>query len=106
MSYQFQKTCDLPGRIAAELLVLLNPGMAFIREFPYSSRDFEIVTKNHPEKLVFPEGWYFAKGTFRNKHYMTTGAYSEVSMVDQAGNPWSGSVIPDEAYNAPTTITK
>ena len=36
-----------------------------------------IFTDINPEELVYPEGWYFAKSHFRNKHMSTMGLYEE-----------------------------
>ena len=47
-----------------------------------------IVTDTEPKDLVYPEGWYYAKGSFRNKHMSSTGIYSEVLMMKSDGSFW------------------
>ena len=86
------KSCDLPGGPAAKLFELLNPGEV---EAKIASDDpcdyiqcYEIVTDIEPSALTYPEGWYYAKGNFRNKHNSTTGRYYEIHMVKSNGEPW------------------
>ncbi len=71
------KSCDLPGQVAAKLFVMLNRGNVELVDdcdvcVPYLS------VKVNPKELVYPEGWYYAKGAFRNKHNSTTGLYDEI----------------------------
>ena len=87
------KTCDLTGDIAAKLFVELNPGdLCFTKQ----RRTKVLISKKAPQYLVYPEGWYFAKGAFRNKHYSTTGIYEEIPLLDErSGEPWPGAVLPE-----------
>lgn len=82
------KTCDLSGHIAAQLFVMLNDGKVEFcpsrDSYPYRA----LVSDIKPTELTYPEGWYYAKGAFRNKHQSTTGLYEEVSMVKSNGEPW------------------
>ena len=77
------KCCDLSANLAAQLFALLNP-----REVALQWSGFvggvdeirEIVVDAGPDGLVYPEGWYFAKGRFTNKHNSSTGQYSAIPM--------------------------
>ena len=77
------KCCDLDGDTAARLFALLNP-----REVALQRSGFvggvdeirEIVVDASTDSLVYPEGWYFAKGRFTNKHNSSTGQYSAIPM--------------------------
>ena len=77
------KCCDLDGDTAARLFELLNP-----REVALQRSGFvggvdeirEIVVDASTDGLVYPEGWYFAKGRFTNKHNSSTGQYSAIPM--------------------------
>ncbi len=71
------KSCDLPGLVAAKLFVELNKGKVVL-EHQYGKPC--LITDENPEELVHPEGWYYAKESFRNKHNSSTGMYSEVPM--------------------------
>lgn len=81
------KTCNLTGSIAAHLFVMVNPGkVRYVSNmetpFPY------LVTDVEPKDLYYPEGWYYAKGNFRNKHTSTNGFYDEVPMRKSNGEWW------------------
>lgn len=85
------KMCDMSKRIAASVFQKLNANKVTLKENPFSCYDdLIIVTDVEPSDLVYPEGWYYAKGNFRNKHTSTTGAYEEVRMVDSTGESWAG----------------
>lgn len=71
------KTCDLDGVTAAMLFILLNPGKLELYKREYYPTHY-LVSSVDPVELRYPEGWYFAKHTFRNKHRSTTGFYAEV----------------------------
>ena len=75
------KSCDLPKEIAALIFQELNDGVTLVKR----ADGVYIMTDKNLADLKYPEGWYFAEGTFRNKHN-TTGAYSEVSVIDSFGN--------------------
>ena len=67
------RTADLTGYTAANLFVALNGGdVEFMSEHPFNFASLPmvgvLVTDKDPDELTYPEGWYFAKGTFRNKH--------------------------------------
>lgn len=82
------KMCDMSECIAIEVFRMLNPGKISIERkqtYPYTT----IVTDVEPKDLIYPEGWYYAKGTFRNKHTSSTGAYWEVYMKKSNGDFWS-----------------
>lgn len=79
------KTRDLNGELAGMLFELLNYGVVkYSRTGCYKL----ITTDTEPSKLRYPEGWYYGKGCFRNKHESTTGIYDEVPMVTSSGDYW------------------
>ena len=81
------KMCDMPVTIAIQVFERLNSGNVMIRKNNVYFCTV-IVTDVEPKNLIYPEGWYYAKGRFRNKHTSTTGAYSEVVMKKSDGTPW------------------
>ena len=84
---QTVKTCDLSKDVAANLFCLLNEGKVF-----YGISDIMpgniLITDVEPKNLIYPEGWYYAKGSYRNKHNSSTGAYSSVIMLKKDGSFW------------------
>lgn len=92
------KMCDMPGHVAAKVFALLNAGkVKFVDSENVVGERFlvhpTLVTDVEPKDLVYPEGWYYAKGTFRNKHNSTTGLYSEVEMIKSNGKLWERCAI-------------
>ena len=77
------KMCDLSEDVVANVFVMLNPG-----KVKYDKDESIIITDVEPEYLVYPEGWYYAKGTFRNKHTSTNGLYVEIEMIKSNGEFW------------------
>ena len=65
------KTADLSVHTAAGLLAEMNYGVEYYPNSPFGSDGGVIVTDTNPEDLLYPEGWYFAKGLFRNKRNAT-----------------------------------
>ena len=85
------KMCDMSKCIAASVFQKLNASKVTLKEDPFSYyEDLIIVTDVEPSDLVYPEGWYYANGNFRNKYNSTTGMYEEVRMVDSTGESWAG----------------
>ena len=82
------KMCDMPVTIATRVFEMLNPGNVQLRKNNAFFRTI-IVTDIEPKNLIYPEGWYYAKGRFRNKHTSSTGAYSEVIMRKSDGTLWA-----------------
>lgn len=87
------RTADLAASLAANLFAALNPmEVEFMRYHPFNQDAFPatgvIITDADPESLYYPEGWYFAKGNFRNKYNTTSGVYEEVPMLKSDGTPW------------------
>lgn len=90
ISIEVVKTCDMDGKAAAaafiglnalegtEIALIINPGT-------YSPI---MKTSYDPANMVFPNGWYFAKGSVRNKHHSTTGFYDEVPVMDGNSELW------------------
>lgn len=82
------KSCDYSAAIAAKVFSMLNDGVVYVRSEP-DGYSFTITTDTDPRELVYPEGWYFAKGALRNKHNSTTGSYSEIPIVNSFNEEWS-----------------
>ena len=83
------KMCDMSKQIAIRVFQMLNGHNVQLKEHgPFGT---VIVTDIEPENLVYPEGWYYAKGSFRNKHTSTTGIYEEVTMLRSNGSLWGDS---------------
>lgn len=80
------RTAELPMEVAAKLLQMLNPEDIQVK--PETSFGLELVSKKEPIDLLYPEGWYYAKGCFRNKHNTTNGIYEEAVMLKPNGDPW------------------
>ena len=81
------KMCHMSKQIAADVFSKLNPGKIIVEE---AKGKLQIYTETEPKELIYPEGWYYAKGTFRNKHNSTIGIYEEVPMYTfYAKEPWS-----------------
>ena len=80
------KTCDFTGKVAANLFKMLNEGkVSLVVEGGWQT---VIVTDELPSDLIYPEGWYFSEGYFRNKHNSTTGQYAEIEMRRSNGRTW------------------
>lgn len=76
------KMCDMTGCIAGRVFAMLNEGVHFLE----GHGEKVIFTDVEPKKLVYPEGWYYAKGSFRNKYNSTTGTYDEIPMETTSGD--------------------
>jgi len=81
------KMCDMNKAIASRVFQMLNGSNVRLKE-TYSYFGTIIVTDIEPKDLVYPEGWYYAKGALRNKHTSTTGSYDEIRMVKSNGVAW------------------
>lgn len=82
------KTCDLPKSAAIAAFVALNEDEGKELEVKAVARSYVIQSVQDPAEMLFPGGWYFAKGSLRNKHHSTTGAYAEIEVVDATGRSW------------------
>lgn len=80
------KLCDMSAHIAALLLMELNRGKVNLVNDQYSGRVTEIRTTLEPKELIYPEGWYYSKGNFTNKHTSTIGTYDELLMINNYTN--------------------
>lgn len=84
-----KKIVDSSVEIAAELLEKLNPGKVRIEKTGLSGFVEKIIMTNvRPMDLVYPEGWYYAEGCFRNKHNSASGMYYEMLMIKGDGSFW------------------
>lgn len=79
------KMCDMSAEIAAKVFQWLNGDNVQLKK---TNVGMIIVTDVEPMNLVYPEGWYYAKGNFRNKGTSTTGAYGEIYMENSEGVYW------------------
>ena len=87
------KMCDMPVQIAVKVFEALNYGKVKAGMNLIYPCEISIITNTEPKDLVYPEGWYYAKGAFRNKHTSTTGKYYEVNMWTEDGAHWREKAI-------------
>ena len=80
------KMADLSRDIAANVFKMLNGDKVSLQRDETFS--LYIVTDTEPKGLKYPEGWYYAKGSLRNKHTSSTGGYSEIYMMNSSGMFW------------------
>ena len=83
------KMCDMKKNIAISVFKMLNGRNVQLKE--YGPMGTVIVTDVEPKNLIYPEGWYYAKGAFMNKHTSSTGFYEEVEMIQSTGVSWRNS---------------
>ena len=81
------KMCDLNKKIAATVFEMLNKGKVHLKPKDMFGQML-IVSDIEPKNLIYPEGWYYAKGNFRNKHTSSTGLYEEIPVVKSNGDSW------------------
>jgi hypothetical protein len=86
MRKKFLKTADWPVAVALNVFELMNLGNVSVRKDEYGN--YVIIAYKAPNKLRYPNGWYYAKGCFRNKHNTTKGNYHEVIMLLPNGYCW------------------
>ena len=79
----FKKSVDYPKEIAVKVFQMLNYETVEVDDSDWM---MTIITDTNPEDLIYPEGWYFRKGCFRNKHNKT--GYYEVPMEKTNGESW------------------
>ena len=80
------KSCDFPVAIAVRVFKMLNNN--YVEILLDEQLKLAIITDVEPKELIYPEGWYFAKGYFRNKHTSSTGIYDEIPMMKKDGTLW------------------
>lgn len=81
------KMCDLGKLTAGKVFEMINGGKVRLEKDRIWTKCY-IVTDVEPKDLTYPEGWYYAKGCFRNKHTSTTGIYEEIPMRKPNGESW------------------
>ena len=86
MASKVIKMCDLPIEIAEKVFEAINYGMVKVFEDEFG--DHMLITDCEPKDLIYPEGWYYAKGNFRNKHTSSTGLYQETIMLNSDFEEW------------------
>ena len=88
------KSADFPREVALTVFELLNVDndgnhhVKVIRPGDGYCVRHRIITDHEPADLIYPEGWYYAKGNFRNKHTSSTGFYSETPIYNEDGIRW------------------
>ncbi len=85
------KPADLPVELAAKIFVALNRvDVVYMRMNPFGGDNGHgaLYLCIDPSELIYPEGWYFAKGHFRNKHNTDSGLYYEIPMYQFGGRLW------------------
>ena len=87
MSAKTIKMCDLTGDMAAMIFCAINNGNVVLERFEFNS-EVVLYTDIEPSNLIYPEGWYYAKGNFRNKNTSSTGIYDEIPMLKHNGDSW------------------
>ena len=90
MTTKVVKMCDMPITIAVKVFAMLNPGKVKIARKHYNTwwEDFYCITDTQPDKLVYPEGWYFSKEGFCNKNKSSNGRYEVAPMVNSSLKHW------------------
>lgn len=83
-----KKMCDVHKSIASDVFQKLNGDNVCLK----NDLRLIIVTDIEPNQLIYPEGWYYSKGYFTNKHTSTTGLYGEVRMENSNGVSW-GNIV-------------
>lgn len=91
MASQTVKMCDMPISIAAQVFVQINHTKIKLAKHQYFGT--VIVSDIEPKDLIYPEGWYYAKGNFRNKHQSTGGIYEEMPMLKSNGDRWKDEAL-------------
>ena len=76
---------DLQGKAAAKAFMGVNPYKGITLKG--NGYDMYLETDDDPSKMIFPKGWYTAKGHLRNKH-MSSGIYTEIPLFNNLGNMW------------------
>lgn len=92
------KMCDLKAEVAAAVFVALNEEHVTMHHKEYDYTQTYLVSDVPPAKLTYPDGWYFAKRHFRNKHQSTTGFYEELPMFKDKDRKeyWEGPCTLDD----------
>ena len=78
--------CDMPVEISVRVFKSLNGDNIQLKEHSFFRNI--IVTDIEPKDLIYPEGWYYAKGYFENKYTSSTGIYRKVPMRKLDGTDW------------------
>ena len=88
------KSNNLPGKVAARLFADINKKYVEFVEYDYKPSVLKCQIDPNDDRLVYPEGWYFGKGCFRNKHQSDSGIYEEFAIVGAAGGKqWQSECI-------------
>ena len=87
---------DYNAKIAAIVFAELNK--SFVK-YEHTQCGMLLICKISPDddRLVYPDGWYPAKGYLRNKHFSSSGLYGETPLCKPDGSMWSTvAQTPDE----------
>lgn len=87
MAAKMVKMCDMSKAIVIRVFKMLNGNNVQLKE-TQGYFGTVIVTDIEPKNLIYPEGWYYAKGNLRNKHTSSTGIYEEIRMEKSNGSSW------------------
>ena len=82
---RYAKMCNLPIGVATKVFEMINLGYVKI-EMP----GFLIVTDKEPDTLMYPEGWYYSFGVFRNEDRRVgfEKTHQEAEMKTSKGEDW------------------
>jgi hypothetical protein len=87
---KYVKSSDMNADAAVAALISLNDGVTYCGGNAWSRY---LKSIKDPANLVFPEGWYFCKHCFRNKHNSSTGLYEEVPVYHLDDEYWDSYVV-------------
>lgn len=88
---------DFSANLAAKCFVALNPGkVCFVEKTDhkaYTYNEVAIVTDVRPDRLIYPEGWGYSAGCFKN----LLKSKIDVPMFTSDGIQWNlGELIYDD----------
>lgn len=86
MASKVIKMCELPIEIAEKVFEAINGGKVRIVDNKFWGH--VLVTNYKPEDLIYPEGWYYENGTFRNNVSCSSGIYQKTIMVSSCDDQW------------------
>lgn len=95
---KFIKSCDMPKGIIIDIFKMLNQKNVKIIDQPWDGLNPRvIVSQVSPAELIYPEGWYFAKGCLRNKHQSSSGLYEEIPIYKtDTHKHWDDCICPED----------
>lgn len=82
-----ENPADINVKDAAKQFDEANEAVRFSPDY-YGPGSGAIITDTNPAELNFPDGWYYAKGNFRNKYNTSNPVYDEIPMIKSDGTMW------------------